>query len=123
MFTVKVPNSSACASNQSVWFLDNDSIIMVQDGHNSLTFVNVNGEVEQNKNKSLADDTKELTIKIEGPIKIENNFNADIEEIEKEKKEKKSDNGSEHPLFSSMTIKKVQTKFKIEQIFTNRSLS
>lgn len=49
MFQVKTPNASAFNSRQNLYFLDDDNLILFQDGKFSLTLINVNGQIDSYK--------------------------------------------------------------------------
>lgn len=64
---------------------------------------------------------QDITIKIEGPIKIETDFNVDFKKYEKD--EIDSVEESEHLSYIFQSNKTVDCKFKIDNIFTNQSTS
>ena len=91
LFEMNVPSSGSVSYGASCYFVDGDSLLVVQDGACRLSVINVQAKIEAFSSTNMNQEIQDITFKIEGPTVIDNDFNIENEELEEERAEKVSE--------------------------------
>lgn len=91
---------------------------MLQDSDNSFLLISIEGQVQAQINQKTLQEAKDITVKIEGPTVIDNNFTLENEMMEEADKNSEESELAEK---KSIIMRTVECSQSIQSIFTNRS--
>lgn len=118
LFQVKAPSALAFNKGRNLRFLDKDNLLMLQDSDNSFLLISIEGQVQAQINQKTLQEAKDITVKIEGPTVIDNNFTLENEMMEEADKNSEESELAEK---KSIIMRTVECSQSIQSIFTNRS--
>lgn len=124
LFEVNIPNSNSVKSCIYCRFVDQDNLLAIQDGTQRVTLINIMSYAENFNFNVRNNEVQEKTMKIEGPITIDVDFNEDNEKMEAQKKHQNNmSDDSENMNTSNKSKAFIDYDGHIEKIFTSRNTS